>query len=320
MDLYKKLELTGLIPVIKISKADDALPLAQALRDGGLNAAEITYRTACAAEAIAKIRKAYPDMLIGAGTVLTIAQADEAMQVGADFLVSPGLNPVVVSHCLEKGYPIVPGCTAPSDIETALSMGLTHIKFFPAEAAGGLPMIKALSAPYVNVRFLPTGGISENNLLEYLSFNKIFACGGSFMVSDTLIDAGNFDEIRERTRKAVSLMLGFQMVHVGINSTSEAEAKKTADMLAAIFGFGTREIPVSYFVGPFEIMKGQDHGKNGHIAIATYDVDRAIYHLTQRGYAIDESSIVRNEAGKATFAYLADEFLGFAIHFTLRAY
>lgn len=320
MDLYTRLERTGLIPVIKIAKADDALPLAAALRDGGLNAAEITFRTACAAEAIEKIRAAYPDMLIGAGTVLTNAQADDAMKAGADFLVSPGLNPSVVKYCLEKGYPIVPGCATPSDIETALSLGLDHVKFFPAEAAGGLPMIKAMSAPYGNVRFMPTGGISEKNLLQYLSFGKIFACGGSFMVNDALIEAGDFDEIRERTRRAVSLMLGFELKHIGINSTSDEEAKKTASLLDAIFGFGTREIPVSYFVGPFEVMKGQDRGKNGHIAIATYDVDRAIYHLTQRGYAIDETSIVRNPAGKATFAYLADEFLGFAIHFTTKPY
>ena len=320
MELLTRLERTGLIPVIKIAKAENALPLAQALRDGGLNAAEITFRTPCAAEAIASIRAAYPDMLLGAGTVLTPAQADDAVRAGADFLVSPGLNPEVVKHCLAKGYPIVPGCATPSDLETALSLGLTHVKFFPAEAAGGLAMIRAMSAPYGNVRFLPTGGISEKNLLQYLSFGKVFACGGSFMVSDALVEAGDFAEIRERTKRAVALMLGFQLSHIGLNASTEAEAKAAASLLDGAFGFGTREIPVSYFVGPFEVMKRNGRGRNGHIAVGTYDVDRAIFHLAQRGVAIDETSVVRDANGKATFAYLAEEILGFAVHLTVRPY
>ncbi len=320
MELLPRLERTGLIPVIKIAKAENALPLAQALRDGGLNAAEITFRTSRAAEAIASIRAAYPDMLLGAGTVLTPAQADDAMRAGADFLVSPGLNPDVVKHCLGKGYPIVPGCATPSDLETALSLGLTHVKFFPAEAAGGLAMIKAMSAPYGNVRFLPTGGINEKNLLQYLSFDKVFACGGSFMVSDALIEAGDFTEIRERTKRALSLMLGFQISHIGLNASTETEAKATASLLDGAFGFGTREIPVSYFIGPFEVMKRSGRGRNGHIAVGTYDVDRAMFHLTQRGVTIDETSVVRDANGKATFAYLAEEILGFAVHLTVRPY
>ncbi len=316
MELYTRMEHTGLIPVIKITNVEHALPLAKALRDGGLNAAEITFRTACAAEAILRIRKEYPDMLIGAGTVLTPEQAQAAMHAGADFIVSPGLNPTVVSYCMQKDFPIVPGCATPSDIEAALSFGLTHVKFFPAEAAGGLPMMKAMSAPYGGVRFMPTGGINEKNLLQYLSFDRVFACGGSFMVSNKLVEAGAFDEIAALTRKAVSLMLGLEMVHIGLNAPSNEEAKKTADLLCTLFGFETREIPVSYFVGPFEVMKKPDRGANGHIAIAANDIDRAMFHLTQRGFQFDEKSIVRDTKGKATFAYLADEFLGFAIHLT----
>lgn len=314
MDLYTKIERTGLIPVIKISKTEYALPLAKALRDGGLNAAEITFRTDCAAEAISLIRAAYPDMLIGAGTVLTPEQADKASDVGADFIVSPGLNPTVVQHCLDKNIPIIPGCATPSDLETALSFGLTHVKFFPAEAAGGLPMIKAMSAPYGNIRFMPTGGINEKNLLSYLSFGKIFACGGSFMVPDKLMEAGDFAEITALTRKAVSLMLGFSLEHIGINAANQPEAERAANLLDALFGLDRRELPVSYFSGPFEVMKSVGRGQHGHIAVACHDIDRAMFHLESRGFAFDKASIQQNEKGQTTFVYLADEILGFAIH------
>lgn len=314
MDLFTRMERTGLIPVIKITDPEKAVPLAHALRDGGLNAAEITFRTACAAEAISRIRAEVSDMLIGAGTVLTPEQADAAMQAGADFIVSPGLNPAVVRHCLDKNIPIVPGTATPSDIETALSFGLTHVKFFPAEAAGGLPMIKAMSAPYGGVRFMPTGGINEKNLLSYLAFDRIFACGGSFMVSDKLIAAGDFAKITELTRQAVALMLGFRLEHIGLNARDDCEAKRAADLLCSLFGFAQRELPVSYFSGPFEVMKSIGRGTHGHIAIACNHIDRAMFHLEQRGFRFDPDSVRRDEKGHATFAYLADEVLGFAIH------
>ncbi len=314
MELFTQIERTGLIPVIKIKKVENALPLAKALQDGGLNAAEITFRTSCAAEAIQEIRKAFPDMLLGAGTVLTPEQADAAMKAGADFIVSPGLNPTVVKHCQQNGYPIVPGCATPSDLETALSLGLTHVKFFPAEALGGLPVIKAMSAPYGGIRFMPTGGINEKNLLSYLAFDKIFACGGSFMVNDSLIEAGKFDEITSLTRKAVSLMLGFSLEHIGVNAENDAQAKQNAELLCALFGFEQSERSASYFAGPFEIMKQNGRGTHGHVAVATNNVDRAMFHLQQRGFRFDESSIKRDEKGNATFAYLEKEVLGFAIH------
>lgn len=189
-DLYKRLYEIGIIPVIKIDDAAKAVPLAHALSEGGLPAAEITFRTSAAAEAIRAIADACPDMVLGAGTVLTVEQADEAKRAGAHFIVSPGLNPRVVKHCVEIGMPILPGCSNPSDIEAALELGLDTVKFFPAEAAGGLPMLKAMAAPYGNVRFMPTGGLNENNILSYLSFDKIIACGGSFMVKDEYIRAG----------------------------------------------------------------------------------------------------------------------------------
>ncbi|MFA9380040.1 MAG: bifunctional 4-hydroxy-2-oxoglutarate aldolase/2-dehydro-3-deoxy-phosphogluconate aldolase, partial [Acetanaerobacterium sp.] len=221
----------GIVPVIKINDPKDAVPLARALYDGGLPAAEVTFRTACAKEAIALISKALPDMLVGAGTVLTPQQADDAVAAGAKFIVSPGLNPNVVRHCISRDIPIVPGCATPGDIEQALEFGLDVVKFFPAEQAGGIAMIKAMSAPYTNVKFMPTGGINPKNLVEYLSFSKVLACGGSWMVKEDLINEGRFDEITRLAKEAVMIMLGFELAHVGINP----EAGEDSDAIAGSF-------------------------------------------------------------------------------------
>lgn len=194
------------------------------LRAAVCRRAEITFRTACAEEAIRRITAELPDMLVGAGTVLTVEQASRAKDAGASFIVSPGLNPEVVSWCLEAGVPVLPGVCTPSDIEKALSLGLKTVKFFPAEASGGVAMLKAMSAPYGDVRFMPTGGINEKNLLAYLSFPKVVACGGSFMVSEKLVDSGDYDAVTALTEKAVSLMLGCRLAHIGVNSAGREEA------------------------------------------------------------------------------------------------
>ena len=197
-----------IVPVIQLDRAENAPPLAQALIRGGLPCAEITYRTDAAAASIAAVSAAYPDMFVGAGTILTAGQADAAIQAGARFLVSPGFNPTVVAHCLQKGYPILPGVCTPSEVERALSYGLTRLKFFPAEAAGGVAMIRALSAPYGMVRFMPTGGINPGNVREYLACPAIFACGGSWMVPQDKINAGRFAEIEQLTAQAAALAKG----------------------------------------------------------------------------------------------------------------
>ena len=202
----KQLEEFGVIPVIKIDRVEDAVPLATALRNGGLNCAEGTFRTAAAPDAIRAISKAYPDMLIIAGTVLTTAQADEAMAAGAKCIVAPGLNPTVVRYCIDKGYPVLPGVCTPSEVELGLSLGLTYLKFFPAEAAGGVAMIKAMAAPYTAVRFMPTGGVNIKNVADYLNCKAVFCCGGSWMVPSDKITAGEFEEIKNMTAQAVTLV------------------------------------------------------------------------------------------------------------------
>lgn len=205
-DLIKKISDTGIIPVVKIDRAADALPLANALKNGGLCCAEITFRTDAAEEAIRIIHENFPDFLLGAGTVLTTVQADRAMAAGASFIVSPGFNPVVVKHCLDNNYPIIPGVCTPTEVEAAMSLGLNTLKFFPAEAAGGVKMIKAMSAPYTQIRFMPTGGIGVNNLADYLNCKAVFACGGSWMVPGDKINDGKFDEIEALTKEAVELL------------------------------------------------------------------------------------------------------------------
>ena len=206
MDVIESLKKYGVVPVVAIKEASSAEPLAEALNEGGLPCAEITFRTDAAEEAIKKISAGFPEMTVAAGTVLTTDQADRAVGAGASLIVSPGFNPTVVEYCLKHNYKIVPGIVTPSEIELALSYGLTHLKFFPAEAAGGIKMIKAMSAPYSDVRFMPTGGIGPDNLSDYLSFGKVFACGGSWMVKGSLISNCEFDKIKELTREAVSIV------------------------------------------------------------------------------------------------------------------
>ena len=205
-EVLNKLHELGIVPVVVIDDAKDAVPLAKALIEGGLPCAEVTFRTAAAADAIKAIADNFPEMLVGAGTVLTTEQVDRAVAAGAKFIVSPGTNPKVVKYCVEKNIPITPGTCNPSDVEQALECGVNIVKFFPAEPAGGLKYIKAIAAPYVDVKFMPTGGINANNVRDYLAYNKIWACGGSWMVKGDLIKAGDFAKIKELTAEAVQIV------------------------------------------------------------------------------------------------------------------
>ncbi len=205
-ETLEKIGELGIVPVVVLDDAKDAEPLAEALIAGGLPCAEVTFRTAAAEESIRIMAEKFPEMLIGAGTVLTTEQVDRAVAAGAKFIVSPGLNPKIVAYCVDKGIPITPGTSNASDIEAALEFGLDVVKFFPAEPAGGLKMIKALAAPYVGVKFMPTGGINAENVKAYLAYDRILACGGSWMVKGELVKNGEFDKIREMTAEAVNIV------------------------------------------------------------------------------------------------------------------
>jgi len=316
-DILKSISEIGIVPVIKLDDAKDAIPLARALCKGGLPCAEITFRTSAAAESIRLITEAVPDMLVGAGTVLNTAQVDEAVEAGAKFIVSPGLNPKVVKYCVDKNIPITPGCSNPSDIEQALEFGLEVVKFFPAEAAGGIKMIKAMAAPYTGIKFMPTGGINAQNLNDYLIFDKVIACGGSWMVSDSLIKEGRFDEITALTRQAMEQMLGFELAHVGINAADSQEASQIAEAFNGLLGLTLKDGTSSIFAGSaIEAMKSQGFGEKGHIGFKTNYLTRAVKYLERKGYRFIESSIKVGLDGKPSVIYLADEIGGFAIHLT----
>ncbi|MBQ8184712.1 MAG: bifunctional 4-hydroxy-2-oxoglutarate aldolase/2-dehydro-3-deoxy-phosphogluconate aldolase [Lachnospiraceae bacterium] len=313
-EVLEKIQKIGIVPVVVLNDAKDAAPLAKALCEGGLPCAEVTFRTDAAEESIRIMTTEYPDMLVGAGTVLTIDQVDRAVGAGAKFIVSPGLNPKVVKYCVDNNIPITPGCSCPSNVEQAIEFGLEVVKFFPAEAAGGLNMIKSMAAPYTNMKFMPTGGISASNMKSYLDFNKIIAIGGSWMVKGDLVAAGDFDKIRALTREAVQTMLGFELCHVGINCSSDDEADQVADRFDNVFGFAKKEGNSSIFAGTaVEAMKTPYLGTHGHIAIGTNYPDRALNYLESQGCHFDmDTAVYKN--GKLYAVYMKEEIGGFAVH------
>lgn len=313
-DVLKRIAEAGIVPVVKIDTASDAVSLGKALLAGDLPVVEITFRTAAAEEAIRNIARGLPEMLVGAGTVLSVDQVKKAVGAGAAFIVSPGFNPKVVDYCVAQGVPVTPGICSPSEIEMALERGLEVLKFFPAGASGGLDFLKAISAPYPGVRFVPTGGVDPANLKEYLSFNRVHAVGGTWIAKDTAIAAGKFDDITKLAREAVTIALGFEVAHIGINQADTKSAMALAEDLSRLFAFPIKDGNSSAFVGTgFEIMKSPFLGLNGHIAVSTLNIHRAMAYLKKRGVVTRPDS-AKEKDGKLIAVYLDKDFGGFAIH------
>ena len=313
--ILEQISNIGLVPVIKIDDAEKAVPLVRALKKGGIPVAEVTFRTACAAEAIRKIADAEPDVLVGAGTVISVEQAKAAVEAGAKYIISPGFDAEVVKWCIDNNVPITPGCSDASDVSVAAKMGLEVVKFFPAEAAGGLKVLKALSGPFPNMKFIPTGGIGPDNLGSYLAFKKIIACGGSWMVPGDMLDNNDWDGITALAREAILKMLDIKLRHIGINSASEEEAVCTAERFSAMTGGAVKDGNKSLFAGTeFEVMKFMGMGKCGHIALSVTDVDRAVTFFKSQGFEFDDASATYSDDGKRKFIYFKDEVGGFAIH------
>lgn len=314
-NVKNKLYEAGLVPVIKPVAGTDGAALADALYRGGVYAAEVTFRAAGAAELIAAMRKARPELTVGAGTVLTEDQSDEAVEAGAQFCVAPGFNQRVAAHCISLGVPFVPGVSSATQIEAAMEAGLDFVKFFPAEQSGGLAAIKALSAPYRDMSFMPTGGINEENLNGYLAFKKVVCCGGSWLTPETLMKNGDYAGITALCEKATRKMLGYSVAHIGINCAGDKEAFAGAELLKKAFGFEPRETPVSVFAeDKAELMKNGGRGRCGHVAIGTTNAERAMARIREAGFTFDESSFKRDESGHIYFAYLNEEICGFAWH------
>ena len=305
----------GIIPVIAIDDAKKAVPLARSLVEGGLPAAEVTFRTCAAEEAMRAIAAEVPEMLLGAGTVLNHEQVDRALAAGAKFIVSPGFNPDTVRYVKAKGGLILPGTATPGEMEQAMAFGLEAVKFFPAEQNGGVAKLKAIAGPYKALKWMPTGGVSAKNLMDYLSFDQVVACGGTWMVKKDLIEGEKWDEITRICKDAVKTMLGFELGHVGINCQDAGQAEQTAKALCAIFGFEYKAGNSSDFAGSaVECNKAPGRGAHGHIAIRTNNVDRAIYHLGLQGVKFDESSRKTDAKGRTKAIYLQEELGGFALH------
>ncbi len=312
--IFERLGLCGIVPVLTIDDARDAEQLAKALVSGGLPCVEVTFRTEAAKDAMNRTAKSGLPILIGAGTVQSVDQVKGAVDCGAKFIVSPGLNRKVVEYCVEKNIAVIPGVVTPTEIEDAMSYGLEVLKFFPAESVGGVSYLQAIAAPYKKMRFIPTGGIDESNLLSYLKLPSVLACGGSWMVKKELIAAKKFEEISILSASAVKTMLGFRLQHIGIHGENPQNAQTAAALLADILRFESNDTPGSVFIGgQFEILKSKGLGEHGHIAIGTNSVDRAVDYFLRKG--VKTKPETRSEKnGKLATIYLDLDILGFAVH------
>ena len=310
---YSFLESNRVVPVVVLKKNEDTVPTLSALKRGGIFAAEITFRTACAAEAIALAVGEFPDMLIGAGTVTDADQCERAYAAGAKFIVSPGYDEEVVSWCCENNIPVCPGCATPTEIMMALKHNLKVIKFFPANVYGGLSAIKALAGPFVGVKFIPTGGVNLQNVGEFISDPHIHAVGGSWVCPKADIAAGNFEKITQLCKDSRKALLGFEVAHVGINCADESVCDDVCKDFADAFDFPVKKGNSSNFASTgVEVMKTMFRGANGHIAIRTNKMEPAIAEMERRGFELDMSSVKDPNNIKAV--YFKNEVGGFAVH------
>jgi 2-dehydro-3-deoxyphosphogluconate aldolase/(4S)-4-hydroxy-2-oxoglutarate aldolase len=313
-EVLKKIGDAGLVPVAVIDDAELAAPTAKALMDGGLDIMEITMRTGQGIKAITNVKKAYPDMLIGAGTVITIDKAKESVDAGAEFIVSPGLDAEIVEWCQKKNVAITPGVVTPTDIQQALKYNLTILKFFPAGVYGGIKGCKALYGPFRMVKFIPTGGVDKENLGDYADKNFVHAIGGSWLCKASDINNRNFDKITQNMIESINILLGFELAHIGINAENEKESLEAAEMFSDAFGFDLKKGNSSNFSGTgIEVNKSKGLGAMGHIAIRTNSIPRAAYYLGRKGYEIDWST-GKETKQKTVAVYLKNEIGGFAIH------
>ena len=314
MEDLKKIAASGIVPVVVLDDAKDAVPTANALLAGGVGVMEITFRTAAAADAIRAVAEGCPDMLVGAGTVITLEQCKKAVECGAKFIVSPGFDEEVVRWCVENGITVTPGCVTPTEIMAAMKLGLKVVKFFPAGVYGGLSAMKALSGPFGGIRFIPTGGVNAQNIGEFVAAPFIHAVGGSWVCPKGDIAAGNFAKITELCQQARSAALGFEVAHIGINCENSEKAAAVCEKLNQAFGLPVKDGNSSMFAsGSIEVMKSVFKGQNGHIAIRTNSVELAVAELEKKGFSYDKSS-AKYKNGRMTVAYLKDEFGGFAVH------
>ena len=315
-DLKRKLHNIGIIPVVKLDDSDKAIGLAKALIDGGINCAEVTFRTEAAEQSIKNITSKYPQMFVGAGTVTSVALAKRAVSAGAKFIVSPGFNEATVDWCLENNITIIPGVCTPSDIEKGLARGFDVLKFFPAEASGGINMLKNFGGPFPNLMFMPTGGINLSNLQNYARTKNVLATGGSWMVSADLIEKEDWKTIIDMSKAAMLELQGFEFAHVGIEDDINSE--KSIEALST-FGFEVKRGATTAFVSDkIEVVPSLFSGTKGHIGIRCNDVERSIEYLKTKGFTPKEGSYIYDDKNQLKVCYLNGEVSGFALHLVRR--
>lgn len=314
MDILNKLSAAGVVPVVVIENAKDAVPTAEAMLRGGIDVMEITFRTAAAPDAIRAVSENCPKMLVGAGTVITLEQCKQAVDCGASFIVSPGFNREVVAWCVEHDIAVTPGCVTPTEIMEAMELGLKVLKFFPANVYGGLGAMKALSGPFGGIKFIPTGGVNAQNLAEYISAPFIHAVGGSWVCPKADISAGHFEKVTQLCREARKTVLGFEVAHIGVNCLDAESSLSLCGSFSEAFGFETKLGNSSNFsTSAIEIMKSNYLGEKGHIAIRTNRMEAAICELAAKGFQIDPDT-AKYKGDRMIAVYLRQEFGGFAVH------
>lgn len=297
-----------------LEEVEKAVPVAKALLAGGIDVMEITFRTAAAAEAIKAVAENCPEIFVGAGTVTTLEQCKKAVEMGAEFIVSPGFDQEIVCWCVENEIAVVPGCVTPTEITAALALGIKVLKFFPANIYGGLQAMKALSAPFQGVKFIPTGGVSEKNLAEFILAPFVHAVGGSWVCPKKEISEGNYGRITQLCKEAREKLLGFYVAHIGINCEDEQNSIGVCKKLEAAFGFPVKKGNSSNFSGSsIEIMKFKGRGETGHIAIGTNSIAAAAAELKRNGFEVDMET-AKYKGDQIIAVYLRDAFGGFAVH------
>lgn len=314
MNVLEKIFNCGIVPVVVIDDAKDAVLTANALLSGGVDVMEITMRTGAAIESIRQVSQNCPEICVGAGTVLSIEQAKAAADAGAKFIVSPGFDRGLVQWCIENDLAVTPGCVTPSEITEALDLGLKVLKFFPANIYGGLQAIKALAGPFGGVKFIPTGGISDKNLSEFIMAPFVHAVGGSWLCTKSDIADGNFEEITRLSRESREIVLGYEFAHLGINCPDHNSAMEVSKQFASAFGFGIKEGNSSNFASSgIEVMKSMYLGENGHIAIRTSNIVRALADLAKKGFTADMDT-AKYKGNTIIAVYLKMNIGGFAVH------
>jgi 2-dehydro-3-deoxyphosphogluconate aldolase/(4S)-4-hydroxy-2-oxoglutarate aldolase len=313
-NVLERLGNAGIVPVVVIEDVRNAVQAAKALYSGGIDVMEITLRTKAGLDSIKAVADNCPDMLVGAGTVITLEQCKQCVSAGAQFIVSPGFDKTMAQWCVDNSVAVTPGCVTPTEIMQAMALGINVIKFFPANIYGGLGAIKALAGPFGDVKFIPTGGVNEQNLGEFAASAFVHAVGGSWLCSKTDIAAGNFDMITKLCAEAMQNLMGFELAHIGINAASPEDSTALMEKLVKAFGFAAKPGNISNFAGSaIEVMKSKYLGDNGHIAIKTNNIGRAIVYLKKKGFEADMGTAKYN-GDKITAVYIKGDFGGFAVH------